>query len=51
MWCCLNQGSIGHVRMVSRKALTLNWEVLMLEDGISGRCELKEHSFSEQEIV
>lgn len=27
--------------MVSTKAVTLNWEMLMLEDGISRKCELK----------
>lgn len=27
--------------MVSTKAVTLNWEMLMLEDDISRKCELK----------
>lgn len=27
--------------MVSVKAMTLNWEMLMLEDDISRKCELK----------
>lgn len=32
---------IGHVKLISIKAVTLSWEMLVLEDGISGKCQLQ----------
>lgn len=46
--------NMGPVKIVSIKAVTLHWEMLMLEDGISGKCEflrdLQREYFFEQHI-